>query len=132
MSSCRSLGDSFVKSDSNTKEGFFKSSLWQLVSVRFKEYTREPEALFWSFGFPILLAVGLGIAFRSKPPERSHIAIVRTGAASTALVEGLKRNRSLSVEELPYDSAQAALRTGRVALVATMSDRAVVTYQFDD
>jgi hypothetical protein len=41
------------------------SSLGQLISVRFKEYLREPEALFWSFGFPILLAIGLGIAFRS-------------------------------------------------------------------
>ena len=43
------------------------NSLWQLITVRFKEYTREPEALFWSFGFPILLAIGLGIAFRAKP-----------------------------------------------------------------
>jgi len=41
--------------------------LVQLISVRFKEYTREPEALFWSFGFPILLAIGLGIAFHVSP-----------------------------------------------------------------
>lgn len=121
-----------MTSETTKPKGFFSSSLWQLVSVRFKEYTREPEALFWSFGFPILLALGLGIAFRSKPPEVSHVAIVRTGPASTALAEGLKRNKTLAIEELPYDSATMALSTGRVALVASISDRAVVSYQFDD
>ena len=50
------------------------SSLRELISVRFKEFLREPEAIFWSFGFPILLAIGLGIAFRSRPPEKAHVA----------------------------------------------------------
>jgi hypothetical protein len=52
------------------------SSLRQLTSVRFKEFIREPEALFWSLGFPILLAIGLGIAFRSRPAEIVHVAVV--------------------------------------------------------
>ena len=97
--------------------GLAGNSLWQLVGVRFKEYTREPEALFWSFGFPILLAIGLGIAFRSKPPDIVHVAVARTGPASTALREGLQRDHALAVEDLLPDSAEAALRTGRVALV---------------
>ena len=49
--------------------------LAQLVGARFKEYMREPEALFWSFGFPILLAIGLGIAFRSKPADVRMTAV---------------------------------------------------------
>ena len=53
------------------------NSLRELISVRFKEYTREPEALFWSFGFPILLAIGLGIAFRTKPADTVHVAVIR-------------------------------------------------------
>ena len=54
--------------------GLAGNSLWQLIGVRFKEYIREPEALFWSFGFPILLAIGLGIAFRGKPADIAHAA----------------------------------------------------------
>jgi len=93
--------------------------LVQLVLVRFREYLREPEALFWSFGFPILLAIGLGIAFRSKPPDVAHVAVVSGNARSSAYVEALRRDRGLSVEELSRDSARAALRTGRVAVVIT-------------
>ena len=42
---------------------FAESSLYQLTITRFKLFLREPEALFWVFVFPILLAVGLGVAF---------------------------------------------------------------------
>ena len=45
--------------------------LVQLTLVRFLEFTREPEALFWVFVFPLLLAAGLGIAawrLASKKP----------------------------------------------------------------
>ena len=48
----------------------------QLTLSRFREFYREPEAVFWVFIFPILLAAGLGIAFRNRPAESSHIAVV--------------------------------------------------------
>src|SRR3954462_518490 len=91
--------------------------LAQLVGARFKEYMREPEALFWSFGFPILLAIGLGIAFRSKPPDVVHIAVVSGTSRSAAIAEALSRDKMLVVEQLAADTADVALRTGRVALV---------------
>jgi ABC-type multidrug transport system permease subunit len=100
--------------------------------VRFKEYLREPEALFWSFGFPILLAIGLGIAFRSKPPDLVHVAVTVTGPRSAQLAEMLRRDKGLVVDLLPADSAQVALRTGRVALVVTPGDSAGVGYEYDD
>src|SRR5918997_3181534 len=51
-------------------------SLVQLTLVRFREFLREPEAVFWTFVFPILLAAGLGIAFRHRPPEVSRVGVV--------------------------------------------------------
>src|SRR5437867_13329063 len=99
-----------------------ESSLWQLTSVRFKEFVREPEALFWSLGFPILLALGLGIAFRSKPADRVHVAVVRSGAADV-LSDVLQRGSALVVETLPAHSTTGALRTGLVALVVTAHGR---------
>lgn len=108
------------------------SSLWQLTSIRFKEFVREPEALFWSLGFPILLAIGLGIAFRSRPPEVAHVAVVDIGAASGTISNALRADRLLAVEQLSPDSASAALRTGRVALVVIPTGDTAVQYQFDD
>lgn len=108
------------------------NSLWQLVTVRFKEYTREPEALFWSFGFPILLAIGLGIAFRSKPADVVHVAIVSNAPRAESLAAALKRDSALAVDVLSPDSAATALRTGRVALVVVPDSVGGVQYQYDD
>ena len=46
-----------------------RSPLVELTVVRFKEFLREPDAVFWVFVFPLLLTVALGFAFREKPPE---------------------------------------------------------------
>src|SRR4051812_3453572 len=124
MSSSHSPGGSFAMSD--------VSSLGQLISVRFKEYTREPEALFWSFGFPILLAIGLGIAFRTKPADTVHVAVVRSAPHADRLVTAMKRDSSLVVELLRADSAESALRTGRVAVVVSEDQTGAIQYIYDD
>jgi ABC-2 type transport system permease protein len=55
--------------------------LVQLTRVRYREFFREPEAVFWVFIFPVLLAAGLGIAFRNRAPERTGVVVVaREGA----------------------------------------------------
>lgn len=48
--------------------------LLELTRVRLLEFFREPGALFWVFVFPVLLAVALGIAFRSRPQEAGAVA----------------------------------------------------------
>ncbi|NUQ13347.1 MAG: hypothetical protein HUU26_13630, partial [Gemmatimonadaceae bacterium] len=55
------------------------SPLAQLTLTRFREFLREPEAVFWTFVFPLLLASGLGLAFRSRPVE-----VVKVGIRSSA------------------------------------------------
>src|SRR5215212_5196743 len=116
----------------DTPRGLAANSLWQLITVRFKEYTREPEALFWSFGFPILLAIGLGIAFRSKPADTVHVAVARVESEAGAIADALKRDSTIAVELLSSDSAEVALRTGRVALVVTPRADKSVQYVYDD
>ncbi len=52
------------------------------LMARLLELKREPEVVFWVFVFPLLLALGLGIAFRNKPADAASIAIVAgTGSA---------------------------------------------------
>ena len=58
-----------------TTLGFFEGPLWQLTLARWRSFYREPSAVFWTFGFPILLAMALGLAFRNKPPEPVAVCI---------------------------------------------------------
>ena len=103
----------------------------QLTLARFREFYREPEAVFWVFVFPILLAAGLGIAFRNRPAEASRIAIV-SSATNPAIVDSLKKAPGVVAETLDDTAAARALRTGTVALVVTPLGDSGVEYRFDD
>ena len=52
-----------------SSRGLRGHQLVQLILVRIREFWREPEAVFWAVFFPILLAAGLGLAFRSQPAQ---------------------------------------------------------------
>jgi ABC-type multidrug transport system permease subunit len=95
--------------------------LWELTLARVREFVREPEALFWVFGFPVLLTCALGIAFRNTAPEKNRIAVVIKSPEQTARVEALARSLSESqdveAKAMRPEEAFQALRTGKIALV---------------
>jgi ABC-2 type transport system permease protein len=111
---------------------FPSASLVELASVRFKEFIREPEAIFWTFAFPIILAIGLGIAFRNRPAEIVHVAVIGPSPAATRVAAALRADSGLAVEELSADSGRVALRTGRVALLVQPQADGQLQYQFDE
>ena len=113
------------------RRGFKNSSMVQLTLVRFREFIREPEAVFWTFIFPILLAAGLGIAFRQRGPDKVQIGVVGS-VTSVALVDALKKDSTLVVQAFDDSAAARALRTGKVALlVVPGSARDSVHYVYD-
>jgi ABC-2 type transport system permease protein len=101
--------------------------LVQLTLVRFLEFIREPEALFWVFIFPILLAAGLGLAFRNQPPSVLKIAVV-----SGELAKAIGQEKLLDVQQMTAADAEEALRTGKVALLAEPGLGGAVQYRYDD
>jgi ABC transporter DrrB family efflux protein len=103
------------------------SALRELILLRVRGFLREPEALFWTFGFPILMAIGLGLAFRDKPPEPSRVA-VEIGSAGEAYASALRAAPDLRVLTLDPEAASRALRRGDVALVLAGSDSLVFRY----
>ena len=54
---------------------FSMRPLVQLTRVRILGFLREPEAVFWVFAFPVLMALAIGIAFRSQGPQKSRIGV---------------------------------------------------------
>ena len=103
--------------------------LAELTGARLREFQREPEAIFWVFVFPIVLALVLGFAFRERAPEPIPVGVA-PGAQAPALLSALKRSGTLR----PVALASAAegrqrLRTGRIALVVEPGPPTV--YRFD-
>src|SRR3954462_4786906 len=96
---------------------FKNRSMVQLTLVRFREFIREPEAVFWTFIFPILLAAGLGIAFRQRGPDKIQVGVLGNTASAATLAESLKKDSTLVVKTYDDSSGARALRTGKIALL---------------
>ncbi|HET7712447.1 MAG TPA: ABC transporter permease, partial [Thermoanaerobaculia bacterium] len=90
-------------------------------------FLRETEAVFWVFGFPILLALALGFAFRSKPPERIPIAVTGPDAARAAAA--LARSPALAPRVMAPQDAMQALGRGKVSLL--VESGATPLYRYD-
>jgi ABC-2 type transport system permease protein len=102
------------------------SSLFQLTIVRFKLTFREPEAVFWIFVFPILLAIGLGIAFRNRPAD-----VLPVGGTTPQLVAALSADPGLRATLIDEAAGRHALATGSILLLAAQQPSGVV-YHYDD
>jgi ABC-type multidrug transport system permease subunit len=102
------------------------SSLFQLTSMRFRLFLREPEAIFWTFLFPILLAIGLGIAFRNRPAD-----VLQVGATTAQLTQALSGDKGLTAATMEEAAGTRALATGNILLLAIQRPEGV-EYKFDD
>lgn len=104
------------------------SAFLSLFGARMKEFYREPEVIFWVFGFPVLLAIALGIAFRNKPPDQVAVGIV-DGPGAAALAEALPATGGFEVARVTEDEAEQRLRMGKLSLVIVPGDP--LEYRFD-
>jgi ABC-type multidrug transport system permease subunit len=88
----------------------------QLLLVRVREMQREPGVLFWVFGFPVLLAVALGLAFRNRPPEKQVVAVIR-GAHAEGAARAIGRVEGMEARVADGDEARELLRQGKASLI---------------
>jgi len=63
------------------------NQLWQLISALFREIIREPGVLFWGILFPILMSLGLGIAFTKKADVIRKVAVIGINDASISYLD---------------------------------------------
>jgi ABC-2 type transport system permease protein len=107
--------------------------LAELTLARFRLFFREPSALFWTFGFPVVLAVALGVAFRNRPPEPVHVAVEDGAGSDTSLAKqttAALQSDQVRVTEEDGPSAYADLRVGKVTLVVTPGNPRI--YRYDE
>ena len=75
--------------------------LLQLFLARLREFYREPEVVFWVYGFPVLLAVGLGIAFSGREPAPPTVDVAEVPSLATqanAILQCLQADRRVDIE----------------------------------
>jgi ABC-2 type transport system permease protein len=104
------------------------SPLVELTLSRLREFLREPEAVFWVFAFPVLMALALGIAFRSERPQEVVVGVVEAGGRGSPAAD-LERAPGLRVRRLSAPEADASLRNGQIALVVVAGSPP--SYRFD-
>jgi len=77
------------------------NQLIQLTIAHFKEIIREPAVIFWGIVFPILMALGLGIAFTKKTDVTRSLAVISSGPSKSRIEELVLRNLKDSIQLEP-------------------------------
>jgi len=104
-----------------------------LLWARILELKREPEVVFWVFVFPLLLAAGLGIAFRNKPADITSVVIIDgAGAEKTlAMLHNSNKASTIRAAVLDREAALKAFHFGKYDLAIDSNPDGSYTYYYD-
>ena len=102
-----------------------------LLMARMKELKREPEVVFWVFVFPLLLALGLGIAFRNKPGDATAVAIVAGAEDAQTMLQRSPQHASFKIEMQSAEEARKGFRLGKFDLVIEPDGKGGIAYRYD-
>src|SRR6266478_3695493 len=100
-------------------ESGVRHPLIELSLVRAREFLRQGEAVFWVFGFPVLMTLALGIAFRNSGPDKIVVGVEASGAAAAteSIAKALRAAPDMKVSLLSPEDAARQLRTGKITLL---------------
>ncbi len=109
-----------------------------LLWARILELKREPEVVFWVFVFPLLLAAGLGVAFRNKPADITSVVVIEgAGAEKTlAMLQSLakgspNKDATIRATVLDRDAALNGFHFGKFDLAIELNPDGSYTYYYD-
>ena len=91
-----------------------------LVHARLLDFMREPEAVFWVCIFPVLMVLGLGVAFRNKPVESPNIDIVDSGEMSRQAMSQLSETGKFQLQMGKKEECFRRLRSAKTDLVTVI------------
>src|SRR4051812_18521754 len=108
--------------------------IWQITLSRLKEFTRAPGAVFWVYGFPIIMMLALGTAFRDNPKEHITVDIVQesgvrgqesvssSSESLPGIEQALARDPRFTIKKPPRDEWQKRLQSGKTDLVIEVNE----------
>jgi len=104
-----------------------------LLWARILELKREPEVVFWVFIFPLLLAAGLGIAFRNKPADITSVVVIEgAGAQKTlAMLQSSSAHSTVRATVLDRAAALKGFHFGKYDLAIEANPDGGYTYYYD-
>jgi ABC transporter DrrB family efflux protein len=98
--------------------------LKQIALTTWREFIRTPEAVFWTYGFPVIMAMVLGLAFGSENKAPVPVVVVKPASAVASeqslpqpLTAVLGQNQRLMVTELPRAAAERGFRRGKFVVM---------------
>ena len=113
---------------SNVDRGGAHHPLVELTLTRLREFVREPEALFWTFVFPIVMSLVMAMAFPSRGARPVPVGIAE-GEAAASVRQALAQAPGITLVEMARGGEQRALREGIVHVIVVPTDPP--TYQYD-
>jgi ABC transporter DrrB family efflux protein len=106
-----------------------RSPLAQLTIARAREFYRKPSAIFWVYGFPLLLALALSLAFQNRPAQRVAVDVA-AGPRDASIVAALAADSTLTPAIHDISEARRRLRSAQTELVVVPSAEGY-EYDFD-
>jgi ABC-type multidrug transport system permease subunit len=101
--------------------------LVELTLARFREFVREPEAVFWSFAFPIIMTCALGVAFRSSTDAPIIVGVAQAQGSET-ITSALEHAGGFLIRPIHAAEIERAVRDGRAAVVVAPGQPPVYHY----
>ena len=89
--------------------------LVELTAARLREFVREPEAIFWTVVFPIVMSLALAVAFPARGTQPVRVGVAE-GPQADAVRGTLSATPGIVVRDIGSDE-QRAIREGDVQLV---------------
>jgi ABC-2 type transport system permease protein len=110
-----------------------QKQLAQLISAHFKEVIRQPAVIFWGIIFPILMALGLGMAFTRQTDIVRHVAVIETNhglsenTENKLLIHSFLENHADKInpaegKSLPYKITLSDKKLGNTTFVFEITD----------
>jgi len=102
--------------------------LKELLKSRMREFVREPSTIFWVYGFPVLIAIGLGMAFSNRPAEKIFVDVIQVAVAEDVAGD-LRQTPDFVVAINTEQMCRERLRLGKTLVVVIPGDS--FTYLYD-
>jgi ABC-2 type transport system permease protein len=102
------------------------SPLWELIVARIKEFHRTPHAIFWVYGFPLMMAAALGVAFQNRRIDKIRVDVQDHGTEE--LLSALAADTRLEVTEVPFAEARRRLARARSDVIIVSGNPSEFVY----